>query len=80
MQAKRGSTARGPPVEKAGWLEKEGAMVKNWKKRWFVLQGNSLHYYKDKDVRTNLASYERMIHLHSLTHRPSRRALPSSPS
>ena len=30
-------------------------MVKNWKKRWFVLQGNSLHYYKDKDVRVNAA-------------------------
>ena len=41
----------GPPIEKEGWLEKEGAQVKNWKRRWFVLQGTSLHYFKDPGVR-----------------------------
>jgi len=36
------------PVEKEGWLMKQGGIVKNWKKRWFKLQGNYLYYYKQK--------------------------------
>jgi len=50
-QAKRAGIG-GPPIEKEGWLEKEGAQVKNWKRRWFVLQGTSLHYFKDPGVRS----------------------------
>ncbi|KAK2946509.1 putative PH domain containing protein [Blattamonas nauphoetae] len=30
------------PVE--GWLTKQGHFRKNWKRRWFTLQGNTLHY------------------------------------
>jgi hypothetical protein len=31
---------------KDGYLIKKGEVVKNWKKRWFVLHGSLLCYYK----------------------------------
>jgi hypothetical protein len=34
-----------------GWLEKKGAVNKNWKQRWFHLANGQLDYYVDKDVR-----------------------------
>ncbi|CAG8539075.1 13965_t:CDS:2 [Dentiscutata heterogama] len=36
---------------KSGWLTKLGgnALRKTWKRRWFVLRGNSLFYYRQKD-------------------------------
>lgn len=30
-----------------GYLVKQGKTVKNWKRRWFVLQGSQLTYAKD---------------------------------
>ncbi|XP_006011026.1 dual adapter for phosphotyrosine and 3-phosphotyrosine and 3-phosphoinositide [Latimeria chalumnae] len=33
---------------KEGYLTKQGALVKNWKTRWFTLQRNELKYFKDK--------------------------------
>ena len=35
-------------VLKEGYLIKKGARVKNWKKRWFVLNGDALRYYNDR--------------------------------
>ena len=36
-------------VIKSGYLKKQGAKMKNWSERWFVLQSDSLHYYKERD-------------------------------
>ncbi|XP_032404043.1 dual adapter for phosphotyrosine and 3-phosphotyrosine and 3-phosphoinositide isoform X1 [Xiphophorus hellerii] len=33
---------------KEGYLVKQGAIVKNWKQRWFTLHRNELKYFKDK--------------------------------
>eukprot|EP01124_Arcella_intermedia_P017754 TRINITY_DN2460_c0_g1_i2.p1 TRINITY_DN2460_c0_g1~~TRINITY_DN2460_c0_g1_i2.p1 ORF type:complete len:455 (+),score=110.84 TRINITY_DN2460_c0_g1_i2:58-1365(+) len=30
----------------AGWMTKQGGAVKNWKKRYFVLKGNNVYYFK----------------------------------
>jgi hypothetical protein len=36
-----------PEIFKQGWLVKKGAIVKNWKKRWFVVDKNyRIAYYK----------------------------------
>jgi len=36
-----------PEIFKQGWLTKKGAVVKNWKKRWFVVDKNyRIAYYK----------------------------------
>lgn len=43
---------RNLPQTKEGWLEKKGAVNKNWRERWFVLQNGLLEYYVDKEVRT----------------------------
>ena len=31
---------------KEGWLTKRGGAWKNWKKRWFVLEGTNLYYFR----------------------------------
>eukprot|EP00164_Ancoracysta_twista_P000809 GFYU01001065.1.p1 GENE.GFYU01001065.1~~GFYU01001065.1.p1 ORF type:complete len:130 (-),score=32.40 GFYU01001065.1:171-560(-) len=33
-------------VYKEGFLTKQGGIVKNWKRRFFVLKGNILYYFK----------------------------------
>ena len=35
------------PGIKSGYLKKQGAKMKNWSERWFVLQSDSLEYYKE---------------------------------
>ncbi|XP_053167753.1 pleckstrin homology domain-containing family H member 2 isoform X2 [Hemicordylus capensis] len=34
------------PLEKSGYLLKMGGKIKTWKRRWFVLKGGELLYYK----------------------------------
>lgn len=41
-------------IEKQGYLVKRGGIVKNWKKRWFVLRGNILYYYSAPDQKEPL--------------------------
>lgn len=31
-----------------GWLTKQGGSIKTWKKRWFILKGNTLFYFKTR--------------------------------
>jgi len=38
--------AEGAAVSKSGLLTKQGHMFRNWKERWFVLDGHLLKYYK----------------------------------
>merc|ERR1711879_833055 len=33
-------------ADKDGWLTKQGGKIKTWKKRWFVLKGDTLYYFK----------------------------------
>lgn len=36
-------------VLKKGYLTKKGHLRKNWKRRFFVLKTDSLHYYRDRE-------------------------------
>ena len=34
--------------DKDGFLTKQGGSIKTWKRRWFVLKGSTLYYFKTK--------------------------------
>ena len=34
-------------VKRGGWLIKQGFQIKNWKKRWFVIKGDRISYFKE---------------------------------
>ena len=37
------------PIKRSGWLQKKGGQSRrNWKRRYFVLRGNKLQYFKKK--------------------------------
>jgi len=42
------SVASLTPADHEGWMTKQGGSVKSWKKRWFVLKGSQLFYFKTK--------------------------------
>jgi len=42
------SVASLEPHDKDGYLTKQGGAIKTWKKRWFVLKGPKLWYFKSK--------------------------------
>lgn len=44
----RVSVASLQPADKEGFCTKQGGSIKTWKKRWFVLKGNKLWYFKNK--------------------------------
>ena len=37
-------------TRKTGWLSKRGGRIHTWHKRWFVLTGDLLFYYKTPQV------------------------------
>ncbi|KAH7433403.1 hypothetical protein KP509_07G067600 [Ceratopteris richardii] len=36
--------------ERTGWLMKQGAIIKTWRRRWFVLKSGKLFWFKDSYV------------------------------
>lgn len=39
------------PIKKCGWMSKQGMdLLKMWKKRWFLLSGSQLHFFKKPGV------------------------------
>ncbi|RHY27216.1 hypothetical protein DYB32_006946 [Aphanomyces invadans] len=42
------AAAAGPLVKQEGWMLKEGSKMKNWKRRYFILKGTELMYYKNE--------------------------------
>ncbi len=36
--------------ERVGWLMKQGAHIKTWRRRWFVLKGGKIFWFKGDDV------------------------------
>eukprot|EP01126_Amoeba_proteus_P018378 TRINITY_DN1934_c0_g1_i7.p1 TRINITY_DN1934_c0_g1~~TRINITY_DN1934_c0_g1_i7.p1 ORF type:complete len:471 (-),score=100.78 TRINITY_DN1934_c0_g1_i7:221-1633(-) len=42
------SVAQLAPADKEGFLTKQGGSYKTWKRRWFVLKGQNLYYFKTK--------------------------------
>ncbi|KAL0083873.1 hypothetical protein F4703DRAFT_1857138 [Phycomyces blakesleeanus] len=62
----RVSTDAAQAPEHEGWLHKQGDKYKTWNKRWFVLKGIHLFYFKSpKDVRmkgiVNLRNYRIIV-------------------
>jgi hypothetical protein len=43
------------PIERSGYLTKQGHQVANWKRRWFLLKDNQLTYMKHPKVTLSLA-------------------------
>lgn len=47
-----------------GWMNKlggSGLTPKNWRRRWFVLQGKKLYYYKTSFVSCRLTQYNYVL-------------------
>jgi hypothetical protein len=42
--------------DKAGYLTKQGGFVRSWKKRWFVLKGDSMYYFAGPQSEEPLGS------------------------
>jgi len=43
-------------AQKSGWLTKEGGSVKSWKKRFCVIEGEELVYYKKENKKEKMGS------------------------
>ncbi|KAN0045061.1 hypothetical protein ACTA71_006589 [Dictyostelium dimigraforme] len=42
------SVAQLAPSDREGWLTKQGGSIRTWRRRWFVLKGKKLFYFKSK--------------------------------
>ncbi|OHT01178.1 RAC family serine/threonine-protein kinase like protein [Tritrichomonas foetus] len=46
-------------LSKSGWLTKQGGMIKSWKRRWFTINGSTIHYYsKQNDLHSEKGSFD----------------------
>eukprot|EP00270_Netrium_digitus_P022116 TRINITY_DN978_c0_g1_i1.p1 TRINITY_DN978_c0_g1~~TRINITY_DN978_c0_g1_i1.p1 ORF type:complete len:140 (+),score=20.87 TRINITY_DN978_c0_g1_i1:251-670(+) len=36
--------------ERSGWLLKQGEYIKTWRRRWFVLKGGKIFWFKEQNV------------------------------
>ena len=55
-------TTQAPP-EKSGYLNKMDPKQKRWNRRWFVLKGSELKYYRNKDSFYSLKRPRGVINL-----------------
>jgi hypothetical protein len=56
--SKRTSTSEAfQAPEHEGWLHKQSDKYKTWNKRWFVLKGSNLFYFKSPKVRFGYTIY-----------------------
>ena len=56
---------------KEGWLHKQGGRVKTWKRRYVILSGNVLYYFKSPKDKEPLG----MVPLEDIEARPAPRIL-----
>lgn len=56
----RSSSSAFKAPEHEGWLHKQGDKYKTWNKRWFVLKGSNLFYFKSPKVNQDLVFYQRV--------------------
>eukprot|EP01124_Arcella_intermedia_P005624 TRINITY_DN13327_c0_g1_i2.p1 TRINITY_DN13327_c0_g1~~TRINITY_DN13327_c0_g1_i2.p1 ORF type:complete len:764 (-),score=187.91 TRINITY_DN13327_c0_g1_i2:315-2606(-) len=52
LETKKLFSPSNAPIEKGGWIIKQGHAVKNWKRRWFVLHPEVIEYYKKPNSGT----------------------------
>jgi len=60
--AQKVSVASLQPADREGWMTKQGGSYKSWKKRWFVLKGTQLFYFKNKKVILAFLSSSCRVH------------------
>merc|ERR1712154_511044 len=55
-------------IAKQGYMQKEGKMIKSWRKRWFVLQNNGVMSYYHNELesqpiaRVNCKNLTKLLH------------------
>jgi len=60
------------PGEHSGWMTKQGGSYKSWKRRWFVLKGNKLYYFKSKKD-SDITGIVELSNTSSVTKQPKKR-------
>lgn len=48
-----GAYQLGEPIHVEGWMAKQGHFIRNWKNRWFVLEGRVITYYAKEGAKAS---------------------------